>query len=299
MTKRTTFLLTLLLLTYQVSFAAVTPSKDQESEEIPVVPSEVSLIVETLKSQQLSPQHKTRFEENLKVIDRLIPRIKTKDLYFLTKTEIYKSVLVRFKSKNVPRYPSNMNLFIEREYKKFNSLGTPFTKWLTAAIKADLIYLSSTPEYIFFSNPQNATVKSDLNIKPIKTRVNILLNWIQFLTLENGRRYEEDLPDLLLDLTEHLARSMKTFVYFTNVKNREYVEDNKPMKYFDFTTQKKESSTSLSIIEEIIDDENKNQKPKQLDSKWVPKDSKQLVPDPNYTPPASLPKPVDDWLDGL
>tara|TARA_Y100000780_G_scaffold232553_1_gene265937 strand:- start:39054 stop:39941 length:888 start_codon:yes stop_codon:yes gene_type:complete len=267
------------------------------------LPYEVKTLVESFNFDYLTDEEKNHLKTHLTELDSLMMNLTSNDRFFLAKSSVYKWIL-KYPPQVNPPASFTLKQFTEKESSKKLS---PFAKWLVLALKSDAIDIQRSANYQQYLNYRNRK-NLPYDLMSLKKKVDLLRPWAYLFYRDNGEQVN-------LQLTKHQFTLLKDIIaqyklYYRFKGNQLPPLNPKDLRLFSLNTGKaiKKSSSpldeSISELDVIIKKHRKagipiptNDWQASKKDTWTPGDEKGefLKPDPSYTPPKELPKPVNDW----
>lgn len=272
------------------------------------LPLEISHIVTTIQQFDLDSSEKQTLKELLTEIDVSFNQMTKEEIFFISKSEIYKAIL-KFKPQLNIRARSYDPIILKEldEIIKENK-RSPFTRWIIKSIHADLKKLFKSPLFHSFNKTHVRLKLTTRQQKLFRRKMNLLLPWYEQLTNSTIEEFEKNLKPLLFFSLKNIAQNSKKLVLFSRFKIQNRSKSNSKLTFFslqkkEILDKKKPLTTSiLEIINPVINSSPLEQLPDPV-SDWIPRDDhgKEIkaiashIRDLSYKPPKKLPSPVDGW----
>lgn len=270
------------------------------------LPREMIYLTESIQELQAKDIAKTKDNDALfKKLEEKFQLISKQELYFIAKSEIYKTSLGYRPSLKVKNkfYQKKIITEIEAKLKvvKLNS----FSHWLVSSILKDINNLFENGQFPTYTLERNRGVITSGASKKLQKKFNFLLPWMQSFLDEDSRLFQYSLIPLMHKV---LNKLLVKITYLTVHTNREASKDPKsPIAYFKEQTIQLDKTGKPISVEDILDPllgklKNKNL-PVPVDD-WLQDEDdfatgltpiKIQKPTGNYTAPEKLPVPVNDW----
>lgn len=271
------------------------------------VPAEFSDLI--ISIQRIEGQGAKSVEVQLKEIDSAFQMLSKEEIFFLTKTEIYKYFL-----RNSPKLPLKSNSFSVESVTKLEKFLNqkellPFVKWFLTGISRDLELIFNSEGFSsYLSYRLKPNVRLTQKIRKVKKRLELLLPWYELTQSSNVN----DINKSFLPIMKKCLTSIKTqstrLVLFSRFTDNKKASISSTMKFFKLqegtiSNNKLNRDGVNEILDPIIEEHKKAGLPVPT-NEWVPNENDFAqaktplavpTPDPNYIPPNALPKPVDDW----
>jgi len=275
-------------------------------------PTEFKLMVDFLQRKSESDEEISLFQKSISKMDPFASLLNKDELHFTIKTEIYKGILKKYK--NAPIEKANVNLALIQECtKKAEELKNKkkihtFSYWVISALISDAKYLLTDPSNLNFLRVYKAGEQgSDKNFPIWKRKLNMVVPWLVFFEGADEIEFESMIKNIHLETLRVISQYLLVMVQnsrfdknidirpskFSNLKSFKWIEEKAALpKYPDENISKQNSSSPSEDIKGWVPKD----KPNDLNQ---PKAAIDPAPDPNYVPPANLPKPVNDWMESI
>lgn len=269
------------------------------------LPRELIYLTESL--QEIDLKNEERISNNDKkflAIEVLFKKLTKEELYFLSKTELYKTSLAFKPPLKVSENFYSKEIILEIDEKlKLTKLNS-FSHWLIAGILKDLNNLFESRHFPSFINERNKGALTSGRSRSIQKKMNFLLPWLQSFMNEETGLFEYSLRPLMLKTLEKIQIKGNYLLNFSRANTPR--EINKT-SYFLKQKINLNKNGRPSTVEEILDPvlsglKNKNL-PVPVDD-WIEDEdefTKGLAPSPivkpngNSSSPKNLPTPVEEW----
>ena len=235
-------------------------------------PNEFIMLLDDLQEHLLTRDEQDQFLNDLLKLDQAYSALSknNKDsLYFLTKALIYKGLL-NWRPKVIigPSLYSSTTTATLKQRIATESFS-PFLNWFLNAIERDLT--------IYFKEQSPKATQSAA----------MALAWYQSL-MAGRASFELDFYAAVRKTWHHLADQLYLLAFFTVAQPENRVDfkvSRLPLKNFAKAAVLADAAAPSPTISTPL----RKRIPPALAALWF------ATPDPNYTPPATLPQPVDDW----
>lgn len=261
------------------------------------LPAEISLIYQ---SYQLPNSNQNLFQKLLKYsfeIENYSPLMNKEDLYFIIKSEIYKTILRNGNSVKSIINPDDLNLI----YENIKKCDDPFLKWIQLSLASDARNVFNGKNYREYVL-QNANGRLDTVIaKKTFKKLQILSRLFSQFNVDSSSGIKKEMQNLIDKILNNIIQSlyiMSSETRFEKIPN--LIDDPSKLKYFRLEQNKqlpisKLSKQSEKSVEDILDGDNFPSKmPIPIEDDWS--DDKNSPIDLK-----KLPKPTNDadWLQDI
>ncbi len=269
------------------------------------LPREMIYLTESM--QEIDLRNNERLKENEKIflkLENLFKKLTKEELYFLSKTELYKTALAFKPPLKVSEKFYSKEIILEVDEKlKITKLNS-FSHWLIAGILKDLNNLFESRHFPSFINERNKGALTSGKSRSIQKKMNFLLPWLQSFMSEEIALFEYSLRPLMLKTLEKVISKGNYLLDFSKPNKKKEIQN---ISYFSKQKLNINSDGKPSTVEEILDPllsglKNKNL-PIPVDD-WIEEEdefSKGLEATPvlkatgNTDDPKNLPTPVEEW----
>ncbi len=276
------------------------------------LPYEFKILTQATNQYMVSVDEHYQLVEDLKLLDASLAVMKKEEQFFLIKAEIYKEIL-----RSKPNIAVN-NRFIapktlsdlDAKAKEYEENG--YLSWLITMIRDDLTPLlgSSLRNTYLFQLSTRGPI-TDPELQKYDRKLKILLPWaILFL-----QQSEAELNLFCKNLVKRTLASIKlALVEFNKINKTQtpaLVDNVYKLSNFNVRTKEEvEGQKNGALESELLStDFNKDSNQDSKEKTWTPREESQAgqgvsppqtpelfpTPDPNYTPPATLPTAQTDW----
>jgi hypothetical protein len=275
------------------------------------LPVEINFLIQSLHMSKLSPIEKRILDQSLIKMDQAFEQLSKEEIFFIIKTEAYKSVL-----KNKPDLQIQKASYNKKILNYFDSYIekdaiSPFAKWALYSIKSDLEELLESSLFATWLVRKKYNNPLDNKLRRLEKKLNLLLPWYEYIKMTEPKDFDAGLKDMMLSLLDKINLYTLQLLSYSSPTPIEISPLRPTFKFFEereFDLEKK--TEFVQTLEKVVDSVLKDQKPVTLPTPvndWLPKDDGSLpenaraypTPDPNYKAPEDLPKPVDDWFDEI
>lgn len=305
----------ILLYIFFLFSTSVFASKDQNKRKFLVpknnLPVEMGFLIQSLHLSKLSPIEKRILDQSLVKLDQVFESLSKEEIFFIIKTEAYKTILKHKPDLQVQKSSYNKDIIKFFDSYIHKEPITPFAKWTLYSIKSDLEEILESSMFATWQVRKKYNNPLDGKLRRLEKKLNLLLPWYEYMKLTGPKEFDDGLKDLMLSLLDKINLYSFQLVSYANPTTVEITPLRPKFTYFEereFDIEKK--AEFEKTVEKVVDSVLKNQKPKALPTPvndWLPKEDGSLpenaralpTPDPNYKAPEELPKPVDDWFDEI
>ncbi|GEM_PF-6635448 len=283
------------------------------------MPSEYKIILNSVNHYLLSKEDKDELLTSVVVSDTFFNKIPKKELFLLSKMEIYKTVLSYFKTSEYR--PLRINQKTINELIKISEDSShelhPFPLWILKALIKDLKIIIKYKYYQTYLT-QKAQSKKLQNIELLKLdkKLTLLTPWVRTFKLSSAEEINLLLRPLHFKILKRLAFLSETIYQTTSFEKMPPLSNLDNLKKFKYSRELTNQESTLKKIDDVLgniklfpskeeNNTNISDLPKPSND-WIPKDDMQPLkvkksdlfpsPDPNYQKPEVLPEPVNDWL---
>lgn len=272
-------------------------------------PIEFELLFKFLQSEELNPDERYQFERSIVEIDRLARSMNEEELLFVTKTEIYKTLLKPTDSTALKREMFNPQFMSTVRMALNNAKNDAFIKWFLTALEKDLTTLFNSTEYKDLMLLKNSRQSPPVDLLRVERRLELALKLAMNVNSESNSQLRAELKTKSLSVLRNLENSFKLIALQSKFDPLSTEVSLSNLKFFkaeeamvNATGQQKEVKKDKTI-DEILnpvlnsDSVNKNAPlPKPVgEDDWLLDAELNRMTAPSKT---ELPKPVDqtDWL---
>ncbi|MBL6988861.1 MAG: hypothetical protein ISR65_03750 [Bacteriovoracaceae bacterium] len=278
------------------------------------LPLELIFLIDSIQRLSAKSWDKIQFRDFSQTIlklDLAFSKMQHLDMFFLAKTEIYKSILHFNQSiKSIHSIPTPKQFEINRKLLSSKLKNLPaFVFWLVMATQRDIkLLIGSTSYNDLMEHLKRKRRLKDRRLKSLHHKFNYLLPLYEKIITLTEEELGQDLLPLMNSTLKKLAHFGTIFVRYghyqtktkTKAKGKGKTKDEDKLQFFTIANQLSNNETLQSRVDEIIDNLiNKiaNQTGPALPPQWAPQaDTIGLTkPNPHYLPPQKLPRPVTDW----
>jgi hypothetical protein len=253
-------------------------------------PYELSLLVEEISSRKYDQSIKDRIQ----ILDSLLEAIPKQESLVIIKAEIYKRTLDLGRKSVVKITQEELkNVNTINVDKNCNTQMGVFLKWLCSSVTAELISISSS--IVIQNDSTNVQSKETSDLKKIKILFPLFQKFSSLEYQEVELYFSPMLETILNSIISNL-RNMHKYSFRSKKLN-----ERKNLYFFEEVSKKALSTPQTDQIAKIDNINNlsttEEKTPERSD--WMPNEQNLIVikPDPNYIPPAQLPKPSNDWFE--
>lgn len=283
------------------------------------MPSEYQILISSINHYALSKEDKDELLSNIVISDTFFSKIPKKELFILSKMEIYKTVLSHFKTSQYK--PLRVDQKVINDLEKISVASAddihPFSLWVLKALIKDLKIIIRYKYYQTYLT-QKAQSKKLQNIELLKLdrKVTLLTPWIRTFKLSSPEEINLLLRPLHFKIIKRLAFLSKTIYQTTSFEKEPALSTLESLTMFKYSRELTNQESTLKKIDDVIGnielfpkkDENNTSITKlpEPSNDWIPEDDMLPLkvkkselfpkPDPNYIKPETLPEPVNDWL---
>jgi hypothetical protein len=260
---------------------------------------------------KLSAAEKRILDQSLIKMDQAFEQLSKEEIFFIIKTEAYKSVL-----KNKPELQIQKTSYNKEIINFFDSYIkretiSPFAKWTLYSIKTDLEVILESSLFTTWLVRKKYNNPLDSKLKRLEKKLNLLLPWYEYIRMTEPKDFDNSLKDMMISLLDKINLYTIQLLSYSSPTPIEISPLRPQFKFFEereFDLEKK--SEFVDTVEKVVESVLKKQAPPVLPTPvndWLPKDDGSLpenaraypTPDPNYKVPDELPKPIDDWFDDI
>lgn len=273
-------------------------------------PSELTFLIESIQDYKLGKKESEDFFKELSLMDQIFGELTKEEIYFISKSEIYKSFLkINPEKKSYPiKY---YNPEIVEKFKKALSKNkkkySKFVLWIGYAIATDLENIFNSYNFpMLVIRKKNKRPYSSNQMKKLDKKFRLLIPWYDNFVIRDPEDLAKFIKDKMLSNLAHLNKISILLHKFSRFKKFKALklakEDFILFKLKDVSKIEVKMPTDEDILNSIKIPKVEKKPVLNAKKKWTPKEIKEgkapLFPmaDPNYIPPKTLPKPVDDWI---
>ncbi len=256
-------------------------------------PSELQAILSYIDLNLLSAERRKRLEKGLKTIDVTQTLLKKKELLFLIKSCIYKTILANTPTKKIKKIPKKEERAkLLKRFKKEDK-KTLFDLWPLESIIVDIENLEKKTAYLNYYN--NKKGRFPENFQSYQRKIELLLGWFYFFKNENREAIAALLGKLSEEIIDSLGKQLHFYVHKTkvNFKNDSLTNPHHQLTSFQILNKEAKKTTentiSLPSIEDIIDP--------------IINNEKNILPKPQndwtfseYNEAENIRNPTNDWV---
>ena len=257
------------------------------------LPAEFSYLIESIQLYPLEDKERETLGQKIKDIDQMLSELTKEEVYFLLKSEIYKGLLEQPKLKNQYSYYNPdilkpLNQIIEVRIEDYHK----FAQWLMYAVYSDLRQTFDSPFYNTFAVKKKTGLRiRNKNIIMMQRKFDFVLPWYEEIINSTPEEFHEGLKDTMFNLLDVIKVKMGDLIKFSRFEKFKIDPNKKTLSFFTIKSPEVGEKKEEEILGLTITEEPKTTVKKE---EWSPKNGP-MDPDPNYTPPDILPKPVNDW----
>ncbi len=277
------------ILTSSLSHSSEQIIKNKQYKATDAAPLELSLIYSSIYKKNLPPLIQTKLNELSNQLMTNFSKLSKEEIYFIAKSEIYKTILSERLSKKSDADRPHPNIEeIEKRVLFYldDKQLTPFASWVLTAILKDL------------------QVSGQLNVTTNKT-YSLLLPWVYYIMSTDPISFNNICHEIAISSLEVILQQTTILISLSKFNDKKTPE---PTSDVTTTSYLVENDTIIvneseeNSLEDFLKSETEpiTTKEKTTTNNWVPKDDNTLPlskPDPTYTPPSVLPVPVSSWDD--
>jgi hypothetical protein len=269
------------------------------------IPSELNLLLESFQREELEAESFQKLLKHAHAIDSLAKMVTKEELFFITKTEIYKTFLKNVSSTKVLIDGADAKLFLQASKKATD----PFIKWLLQALATDADNVINSSFYKDFTAEKSVGLVKSENAKRIQRSLQLLSRFYVLINIEHPNMMKSDLFNSYDESLTNVEAALFLVASESHFEKLEPISKiDEPFKFFTLKNRPKKKdrpvpkNTSKSV-EDIIDDvpETLEEEAETLPSSInLPKPSSEDWTKEDSSPIdiKKLPKPADDadWL---
>ncbi|MBK26670.1 MAG: hypothetical protein CME70_21900 [Halobacteriovorax sp.] len=271
------------------------------------LPRELIYLTESIQELQLKDIEKTRDNDKLfKNLEDKFQSLSKEELYFISKSEIYKTALAFKPPLNITDKYFQKSIITEVEEKIKTVKLNSFTHWLIASILKDLNDIFNNRDFPTFFAERNKGIVISSKSKRLQKKLNFLLPWIQGFLTEETALFQYSLLPLMNKSLQNISIKIDYLLRHSaaispNSKSQEKIV------YFEEQSMELDKSGKLVTVEDILDPLigklKNNNLPVPVDD-WIGDEddfASGLTPieinkaEGNYQAPKKLPAPVEGW----
>lgn len=272
---------------------------------IETFPKEFIWLIDSVQELSLNDEEQKIFEKFILKIDQNLRPFSKKEIQFLVKSEIYKSIL---RAGNLSqKYPMALydESIINNLDQKLNKEQTelhPYSLWIMNAVKSDLSNLFTSS---YFSNyklmKKKESSSNSVNIQKMDKKFTLLLHWYSLYINQTAPEFELEIKKLIINQLRIISQASSIMMKYSQINGIDPKDKPDLNKMLLFKEKIKVEENISDSDEKIIDGLNGIEESKEKSAKkdWTPNSNDTNpfpAPDPSYIPPKELPKPVDDWI---
>ncbi len=248
------------------------------------LPMELSFIIESIQKYNLDKKEIKFIENTITQIDKNFSLMEKGEIFFLSKSEIYKSIL-----SNTPEYSIKKESLEETINKlktaiKNKNSNKKFTLWIMQSILKDL-----------------KNIIDNKKSKTSKNKTNFILKWCQAIILEDTKQLERRIKNIIKISLKKINDYSNIFTTLSKDKSK----TKKELIYFQIKEKKEDMTNKIKtekILEPVIKNYSSNKIPLPVND-WDLNEadfSKSISPvniikPNNYYKSSILPIPTNDW----
>lgn len=246
-------------------------------------PIEFELLFKFLQSEELNPDERYQFERSIVEIDRLARSMNEEELLFVTKTEIYKTLLKPTDSTALKREMFNPQFMSTVRMALNNAKNDAFIKWFLTALEKDLTTLFNSTEYKDLMLLKNSRQTPPVDLLRVERRLELALKLAMNVNSESNSQLRAELKTKSLSVLRNLENSFKLIALQS--------------KFDPLSTEASLSNLKFFKADEVVANATKQQKEVKKD-KTIDEILNPVLNSDSVNKNAPLPKPVgeDDWL---
>lgn len=246
-------------------------------------PIEFELLFKFLQSEELNPDERYQFERSIVEIDRLARSMNEEELLFVTKTEIYKTLLKPTDSTALKREMFNPQFMSTVRMALNNAKNDAFIKWFLTALEKDLTTLFNSTEYKDLMLLKNSRQTPPVDLLRVERRLELALKLAMNVNSESNSQLRAELKTKSLSVLRNLENSFKLIALQS--------------KFDPLSTEVSLSNLIFFKAEEAMVNATRQQKEVKKD-KTIDEILNPVLNSDSVNKNAPLPKPVgeDDWL---
>jgi hypothetical protein len=284
------------------------------------LPLEFVLLAESINELKLIQEEKDKISEKIKLINSNLKFLKKEQIFFILKSELYKSILER-EFHNDFRIMKFTNLDIsniEKAYLANKKEYSPFARWLVESVISDFGELKNYPG---FNSVKMDVPEKDVTLNLVRKKLSLLSPWLGAISALKASEFNFRLKKMLFEILSDIEISTgiyKNYLTNTELDSSDFItintitnkklpikiknEDETPPSQKESEDElsiseagqiegKKAQKLTESITEPKIDENSENDAKEESSSKnWKPteektKDGKSVPPPaPTWTP---------------
>lgn len=268
------------------------------------LPRELIYLTESLQELQIKDIEKTRDnDETFKKLSKEFQNLTKEELYFISKSEVYKTVL-KFRPTSSVKEEYYKEEILEKISEKLSTTKiNSFTHWLIKGIVKDIKDIFSSRAFPTFVIERKKGVVSSSSSRKVLRKLNFLLPWIQSFMTEDTGLFELSLLPMMNEILKKISEKIGYLALYSTNDSK----NDEEIKYFEEQTIQLDKSGKPVTVEDILDPllgkyKNKNL-PIPVDD-WIQDEDdfaktltpiKNLAPTEGYRAPEKLPDPVEEW----
>lgn len=272
-------------------------------------PIEFELLFNFLQSEELNPDEKYQFERSIVELDRLARNMNEEELLFITKTEIYKTLLKPNDTTALKREMFNPQFMSTVRMALNNAKNDAFTKWFLTALEKDLTSLFNSTEYKDLMLLKNSRQTPPVELLKIERRLELALKLAMNVNSESNSQLKAELKTKALNLLRNLENAFKLIALQSKFAPLAQEVTLSSLKFFKaeevtpVTTMQQNKIKVEKTIDDILNPVLNSDSDKKVEALPQPVNENEWLLDAELdrmTAPSKteLPKPVDqtDWL---
>jgi hypothetical protein len=258
-------------------------------------PIEYYYIISSIQQVELSDLDQKEFDELIQIHDQLFSKLSKKEVFFLLKSEIFKSILSFTFKDSITRVNVDSTFVkkISDKIKENKDEYSPFSLWLNYSFLKDLQIILRDKEFVNIASTKTSKLKRQLNL---------IIPWlIKFETLPPGV-YEKLISEIYMRVLKKISVYGQNFYRYSHFEKLEIILPITKFNHFriqKLIAKQNDSNSIEKILEKPIDN-SQDKAPQIKATTWQPKNDifqHYPRPIPNYTPPSNLPSPVSNWTE--
>ncbi len=267
------------------------------------LPIELDLILTFYQTQTLSSEDKIFLDSSILEIDSLAQNLTEEEILFVTKTEIYKTLLLPKDSTPLPKNQYDQNIIKLLQKASQTNKHDPFISWFLNGIILDLEKIFSSSAFKDLMLLKGTRTELPIEVIKIERRLDLLLKAVQSLKSSDQNVFRNELKEKVTDCLKNITTAFKLLISKSKIEVKTIESTLKNLKYFKIVKleEQKTPSANVKIPAKSVDQilapalgpiPNSPPKPDQ-NADWENESQKT----PNIDP-KTLPKPVEesDWL---
>ncbi len=280
-------------------------------------PLELKYLIESIQLNKTKD-----FKNDLIILDQLMSQLSKKELFFIVKSESYKSIL-KVKPQYLIKkkyYQSESFSLFEKKVKTFEA-NSSFSSWVIQSIYRDLKEIFTSSQFNTYMNKKKKGETLSAGFQSIEKKLNLLLPWYGHISTSTPKEFEEDMLKLMMDLFNKLIIYTKQFLSYSRFEILEITPLKEDYSFFEKIIvnhqeiknqfiHKIDNNRGNDFFISDLNEDIKQELPKTKEKRWMPKDNNKQTSEPtqakikkiffpkanpNYKIPKDLPSPIFDW----